>query len=202
MNVRKSPGSVIINLFAAVAFGLLLTIALITGLGLTVNLVQAKTVEDGGWKPKTRPNQIGIAGCPTIPSISFLPANPNPAEQVEFTGAISSPDGTGQITYTWNFGDGSNPKPGWPSTHHTYLLNNIYTVTMTATGDSCVSPEVATTTITIGFGPPAATYYFPIIYGGSIFNVEIPDNQPSPDAAGRLVTPKPVNRQKQNRGSF
>lgn len=110
------------------------------------------------------PGDIGIAACPSGPSFSFTPTNPDPNETVHFTGAITSTGGTGSITYTWNFGDGSNPVDATPGSNHTYSLPGVYTVVMTASGDTCATTPTATRVITVGFGTPAAILYFPIIY--------------------------------------
>ncbi len=104
--------------------------------------------------------QIGIAACPTGPTISFNPVNPLPGQSVHFSGSISS--GSGSITYTWNFGDGSASANG-QTQNHSYILNGVYTVLLTVTGQSCAAP-VASKNITVGFGASATVLYLPLIF--------------------------------------
>lgn len=105
--------------------------------------------------------QIGIAACPTGPTINFNPANPSPGQSVHFVGNISG--GSGVITFTWNFGDGS-PSATGQAQDHIYALSGFYTVVLTATGQACPVPPVTSQNITVGFGPPAAVLYFPAIF--------------------------------------
>ena len=117
--------------------------------------------------------QIGIQACPTNLSFSFTPVNPPAGEVVTFAANPGSPVGSGQITYTWNFGDGSAEGAGQSNVEHIYSLNGVYQVTLTATGDTCApQPAPVTHLITVGFGAPAAIIYLPVMfnnYPGIIF---------------------------------
>ena len=105
-----------------------------------------------------------VPKCPIAPSISFTPTHPQPNEQVDFGGTIAG--GSGVITFTWRFGDGTGEFQG-QSLDHTYALNGEYTVVLTATGSASCSPPPSTVTatagITVGFGTPAALVYLPIL---------------------------------------
>lgn len=105
--------------------------------------------------------QIGIEACPTGPTINFNPTNPSPGQSVHFIGNISG--GSGTITFTWNFGDGSATVNGQAQDYR-YTLNGIYTVLLTATGQACAAPPVASKNITVGFGFPAAVLYLPLVF--------------------------------------
>jgi hypothetical protein len=108
--------------------------------------------------------QIGIQACPTNLSFSFTPVNPSAGEVVTFVANPGSPVGSGQITYTWNFGDGSAEGAGQSNVEHIYTLNGVYQVTLTATGDTCApQPAPVTHLITVGFGAPAAIIYLPLV---------------------------------------
>jgi PKD repeat protein len=106
------------------------------------------------------PNQIGVLACPSGPSISFTPANPQPGQSVQFTGNIAGTGGEGSITMTWSFGDGASGTG--QSLNHIYNFNGVYTVVMTAAGDTCSSLPTATKFITVGSGiAPASIIYLP-----------------------------------------
>jgi PKD repeat protein len=107
--------------------------------------------------------QIGALGCPTDPSITFDPANPLAGESVDIEGSVATTGGGGIITFTWNLGDGSGLVTGTTFVKHTYYLDGIYTVTLTATGESCASPPSVQKAITVGFGPSATILFFPVI---------------------------------------
>jgi PKD repeat protein len=110
------------------------------------------------------PAQISIMGCPSNPAITFEPTDPEPGEEVEFTGIISGPAGGGSATITWNFGDGSTEETG-QTVYHIYSFNGTYTVVMTASGDSCGTPPTATTVISVGTGiAPASVIYLPVMF--------------------------------------
>ncbi len=71
---------------------------------------------------------------------------------VTFDGTDSfDPDG-GELSYEWDFGDGSAVATG-PTPTHTYLDNGIYTVTLTVT-DELEASHQSTTTATIENAPP------------------------------------------------
>ena len=107
--------------------------------------------------------QIGVQACPANLSFSFMPTNPQAGETVGFTADPGSPVGSGVITFTWHFGDSSTEATG-QGVDHAYQQNGVYQVTLTATGDTCVSqPAPATGLITVGFGTPAAIIYLPLV---------------------------------------
>ena len=129
------------------------------------------------------PHQIDVLACPTGPSISFTPSNPQPGESVAFEGNITSSGGGGPITFTWSFGDGSSGIG--QSLPHVYSFSGVYAVMMTATGNACGSPPSVTRLITVGSGvTPAALLYLPVIlknplilptaFEGNLVNISLP----------------------------
>ncbi len=114
---------------------------------------------DGFW-----PSLQASSVCPTGAGISYSPTNPDPGDAAVFGGRITG--GNGVITFTWNFGDNSDPVLG-QNTSHSFSAHNVYTVVMTARGDlNCIPPpnvSTATANITVGFGVPTAVVYLPAI---------------------------------------
>lgn len=144
--------------------GLALLLAGLMLLGATT-LSKAENQRVGRYNHTALYDQVGIAACPSTPKISFSPTNPNPGQEVTFQGTITATGGGGAITFTWNFGDGSAPLNATDFAKHTYSLNGVYTVVLTATSDSCGSPPSSSKVITVGFGTPVVQLYLPIIYG-------------------------------------
>lgn len=136
------------------------------GCGLALLFTTATLLVAGrinAQNPLPLADEVGLAGCPSTPTISFTPTNPNPGQQVTFTGAITSTGGGGVITFTWNFGDGSSAVNATTSVQHTYRSNGVYTVSVTATGQGCAIPTQNSAVITVGFGVPTAIIYLPLI---------------------------------------
>ncbi|MBI3959308.1 MAG: VCBS repeat-containing protein [Chloroflexi bacterium] len=79
--------------------------------------------------------------------------NPNPQESVAFTGLLV--EGTGVMTFTWDFGDGSTPLHG-QRINHAYYYGGEYTVRVTATGAACPRgrPTAITGKVKIGGAAP------------------------------------------------
>jgi uncharacterized repeat protein (TIGR01451 family) len=98
---------------------------------------------------------------PANPSISFSPANPETGELVRFEGAVL--EGSGILTFTWNFGDGS--KAIGQVVQHSYNVSNTYVVTLTVNGYPCpiTEPAVITRTITVS-GGVKNPIYLPLIH--------------------------------------
>jgi len=85
--------------------------------------------------------------------------NPNPQEMVSFTGLLTQ--GTGVMTFTWQFGDGSAPAHGQRMSH-AYLYGGSYTVQVTATGVACPINRSTTITGTVTVGG-AAPLFLPFV---------------------------------------
>ncbi|MFM7583410.1 MAG: PKD domain-containing protein, partial [Caldilinea sp.] len=58
------------------------------------------------------------------------------------------------VTYTWNFGDGTSASVGGPSVPYTYMTAGLYTVTVTATNS--VGQVTANTQVAVTNQPPVA----------------------------------------------
>jgi len=88
-------------------------------------------------------------------------AQPKGQEVVNFTGLLS--EGTGVMTFTWDFGDGSAPVNGQQMSH-AWLYNGDYTVRLTATGAPCPKnrSQTITSTVTVVGAIPT---YLPLIAG-------------------------------------
>lgn len=127
------------------------------GLALAVLLLAAPA----GARPVAQP------GCPAGPYFEYTPVNPDPNVAVEFTGGVTATGSGGSLSFSWDFGDGSAVVTGSPYLH-TYLQNGVFSVIMTVSKESC--PPLATSDIiTVGFGPPAAIVYLPLIFKGDDF---------------------------------
>ena len=94
-------------------------------------------------------------------SIRRSVAQPKGQEVVNFTGLLS--EGTGVMTFTWDFGDGSAPVNGQQMSH-AWLYNGDYTVRLTATGAPCPKnrSQTITSTVTVVGAIPT---YLPLIAG-------------------------------------
>ncbi len=85
--------------------------------------------------------------------------NPNPQEIVAFTGLLL--EGTGVMTFTWDFGDGSALVSG-QRVNHAYYYGGEYTVRVTATGAACPRGRPTTISGKVKIGG-AAPIFLPFI---------------------------------------
>ena len=100
---------------------------------------------------------------PEIPSItSFVPDEEDDPKRIHFKGKVLG--GSGILTFTWDFGDGTSPARG-QEIEHTYAYNGVYPVTMTVASEPCPLAKVvtATATITVGSGIPDQLVYLPVV---------------------------------------
>ena len=99
----------------------------------TYTVTLTVTDEDGGRRVRTE--EVVIAN--TNPRITSFSAVPSSQENTQVTFQASAEDDGGAndpLTYTWNFGDGTNPATG-ASVNHTYRDNGVYMVVLTVTDD-------------------------------------------------------------------
>ena len=100
---------------------------------------------------------------PAEPPAAIISATPTFGDTpllVDFSAEGSTdPGGDTNLTYTWDFGDGSPEATGLTTTH-TFQSNGSYTVTLTVTNSSGISGQ-ASTVITVGPTPPVATITSP-----------------------------------------
>lgn len=108
-------------------------------------------------------------GCASLPFTQQVTIHPNPvadfalpnvclpAGNASFNATATIPDGTGpQLTYAWDFGDGSAAGAGNPGTH-TYSATGPYNVVLTVTSNNgCATP--VTKNITTIFAEPRASF--------------------------------------------
>ena len=88
-------------------------------------------------------------------------ANPIPQENVAFTGVLL--EGTGVMTFTWDFGDGSALLNG-QRVNHAYYYGGEYTIRVTATGSDCPRGRPTTITGKVKIGG-AAPVFLPVVFG-------------------------------------
>ena len=90
----------------------------------------------------------------TIPVVTVShapdPVN-NPKTQVTFNVTIN-PECLGDVTYSWNFGDGSTATATTGTITHTFDTQKQYTVTLTLTNDTCTI--IREYTLTVNDLPP------------------------------------------------
>jgi PKD repeat protein len=86
---------------------------------------------------------------PSAPSVTANFSNTNNGQTFNFTNTS-----TNGVTYSWDFGDGSNSTSASPS--HTYNVGGTYTVCLTAT-NGCVSDQHCST-VTFGCANPVAAF--------------------------------------------
>jgi PKD repeat protein len=132
--------------------------------GLTTQL--ATTTATASAPSSTSPPSPSPPAPPSPPS--SLAAHAGPAqtgvEGSPITFAGSATGGTGALTYSWNFGDGTAAVRGTLTPTHTYFREGRYTVTLTVT-DSAGVRRQSSTTATVADTAPTASAGGP--YAGS-----------------------------------
>ena len=96
-------------------------------------------------------------------SFHLSKANPTAQESIAHTGLLL--EGTGVMTFTWDFGDGSGSVSG-QRINHIYLYGGTYTVKVTATGVACpIGRSLSVTrTVQVGGGQPL---FLPLVFDQS-----------------------------------
>jgi PKD repeat protein/glucose/arabinose dehydrogenase len=113
------------------------------------------TVEDAGGASATDTVQITVGDppgnrAPSVDAAALPGSGPAPLE-VLFTAEGTDPDGD-ELTYEWDFGDGSDEATG-ASVSHTYTAAGTYTATVTAS-DGNGGTDTAEVQVVVG-NPPA-----------------------------------------------
>ncbi len=103
--------------------------------------------------------QITVLDGPPVPKLTATPSfGPAPLGVTADASASNDTDGTGIVSYSFDFGDSSplvGPQSGATATH-TYTANGTYTVTVTVT-DSAGLSSMASRKVTVGDdAPPVA----------------------------------------------
>jgi PKD repeat protein len=95
-----------------------------------------------------------VSGTSTTPVGNAGPAQAaNEGSPITFAGSATG--GSGALSYSWNFGDGTAAVTGTLAPTHTYMDGGKYTVTLTVT-DSLGKTNVSSTTATVSDMPPTA----------------------------------------------
>jgi uncharacterized repeat protein (TIGR01451 family) len=123
---------------------------------------------------------------PENATMTISPTHPLPGELVRFTGAITA--GTGVISYTWDFGDGSTAQG--QNVSHTYTRRDQFNVLLTVSGPPCPInyPAYTQTTLTVGDPVIGPDTFLPLI-GRNNDNGEAeprPDNRAWPEETTKL----------------
>ncbi len=96
----------------------------------TYNLVLTVTDKDGATTTQTVAVKVDNV-APTVVSIA-KPTQINEGQAVQFTATATDPGTLDTLTYSWNFGDNTNPVSGRDATH-TFADNGNYNVVLTVT---------------------------------------------------------------------
>jgi PKD repeat protein len=115
-----------------------------------VTVAAACTVPPGGGGPTTTTPAAPVAVANASPSIGDAPLS------VSFDAAGSDPGSGIGLTYTWDFGDGSEPVSG-VTAQHVYLDPGVYfaRVTLASTSGTSTSPAIR---ITVNVDPEPKFY--------------------------------------------
>jgi uncharacterized repeat protein (TIGR01451 family) len=135
-------------------------------------LFRVRVVDVSPVGPVQRASGVAVSPPFRVRGLTCVwPANPNfvtvpspvvsTRKTITFTGTID--EGTGPITYTWDFGDGKT-SPGKVITQgqvvtHVFASEKVYTVTLTVTGEPCPIIRPVTVTRRIGLRT-----YLPIMH--------------------------------------
>lgn len=116
------------------------------------------------------PFRVRATSCiwPESPAIGYRIVDPvggtpgpDPGEKLEFSGTVLR--GTGQLTYTWDFGDGTTRQG--QRVQHTFTNNGSYLVRMGVTSVPCPEePRTVTASVQIRVGTGASDVYLPLVY--------------------------------------
>ncbi len=143
-------------------------------------------VKQGSMAAVSPPFRVRGTTCIWPRGVSFRVSKTNPSaqESVAFTGLLL--EGTGVMTFTWDFGDGSGLVSG-QRINHAYQYGGSYTVQVTATGVACpIGRSVSITgTVQVGGGEPL---FLPLVFAqGSSRSGDAPRLLPAPGPVEGLI---------------
>jgi uncharacterized repeat protein (TIGR01451 family) len=102
-----------------------------------------------------------VGPFPPTASVTAMPNAGTAPLNVQFSSVGSSDPYGLQLSYSWDFGDGSAASTG-VNPSHSYANNGTYTVTLTASNGS--QTGVATAQVVVGHSPPSASISAPGTY--------------------------------------
>jgi PKD repeat protein len=115
------------------------------------------TVTDNDTLTSNATSEIMVSSAlePPVASFTYSPAEPQVDKTVTFNASAShDPDGT-IVSYSWDFGDGTNATG--MTVDHAYADNGTYTVTLNVTDDDGLS-DTTSKGVTVLNRPPNATF--------------------------------------------
>ncbi len=154
-----------------------------------ISLVQGDKVgpvKRGSVAAVSPPFRVRGTTCVWPRGVSFRVSKTNPSaqESIAFTGLLL--EGTGVMTFTWDFGDGSGLVSG-QRINHAYLYEGTYMVQVTATGVACpIGRSISITgTVQVGSGQPL---FLPLVFAqSSNRSVNTPRLWPAPGPVDGLT---------------
>jgi hypothetical protein len=103
--------------------------------------------------------RVFINRQPVLASGSYVLSSGKPYAELTFDSALVQ--GSGLMTFTWTFDDGSAPRVGQRITKR--LGNGTYTINLTAQGSACPEARSALSTATIQVGTGVGDSYMPLV---------------------------------------
>jgi PKD repeat protein len=122
------------------------------------------TVTDGQGRSSSSSTAVVVKDAPPVVNVGG-PYSGTPSATVAFSGTATDPDPTDTLSYSWNFGDGTNATGKAAS--HSYSTGGIYGVTLTVT-DQEGATTTAATTVTVSAASAVPTMALPLVKNGAV----------------------------------
>ncbi|GIV84418.1 MAG: hypothetical protein KatS3mg052_1425 [Candidatus Roseilinea sp.] len=140
------------------------------------------------------PFRVRATSCvwPQNPAFSWTPYNPAPGQSTQFMAIIGG--GSGQITYTWDFGNGQT-RVG-QVVQMSFTLSNTYQVRLSVTGTPCpqTRESITMSAVPVGSGVPPYRIYLPRVARASASMMALasaalapPATPANPEGVGALI---------------
>ncbi|MEJ2209164.1 MAG: FG-GAP-like repeat-containing protein, partial [Anaerolineae bacterium] len=149
---------------------------------------QADPVQRGMGCAVSPPFRVRGTSCvwPRDPTVVVSDLTPDPGDTVRFQGTVA--EGSGILTYTWDFGDGTADQG--QVVYHTFDNSNTYLVKLTVRSQPCpIAKEVvAVRTVVVGTGQPKI--FVPIVANVATTTTTLPSSAAGREKAG-ISSPPP-----------